>query len=327
MELNVMKYSDFKLKAVLEKNEPIVDGLINNEEFVLLHAAGKTGKSMLALNIGLAVATGRDVLGFETRISKVVYVQTELAYGSLKDRIEAMLIGTDESGYDLAAANFHIACDRIRIDKPGGIELLKKAVTDIAASLLIIDPLYDLHGKNEDSSTEMAPLLAEIRSIARDCSCAVLLIHHQGKRGEGYSSHAGHACRGSSSFADVPDSSISLTKDKGSFCLKAIFRNRPSIEGISLAFDDKTMMFTAIGESHKPQKTKDLVLNLITESPHPLSKKEIHEGLRSIGSNIQMSAVQKQLESLRDSGQLISTGAFKNTKFHVLNPEGGNSPS
>ena len=323
MELNFMPYKEFKIKAITEDFEPIIENFLNRKEFMLLHATAKTGKSMLALNIGLAVATGSDFLGMPTTKSKVLYLQTEIANVSLKDRIETMLHGQEFQTYEDASLNLEISNDRIRIDEIEGIELLKSNLKTRCPTLLIIDPLYDLHRKNEDNATDMAPILSDIREIARSCDCAIILIHHQGKKGEGFSNNPGHSCRGSSAFADVPDSSISLTKDKNGFSLKGIFRNKEPIEDLRLKQTD--LIFNLADFVAKPLKTKELVIEVLENSDSGLTKKDIWIEIRK-RSNVSESAIQKQLETLRNEGRIYTEGEWKHTKFILTNLNGGNNP-
>jgi hypothetical protein len=324
MELKFMNFKDYKLKAVNETFEPVIDGFLNRKEFMLIHATAKTGKSMFALNIALAIATGSDFLGMDTIKSKVLYLQTEISSTGLSDRIDSMLRGMPENLYEYAQENLLIADTRIRIDIPQQLEALKKQVETELPSLLIIDPFYDLHNKNEDNAAEMAPLLSNIREIARSVGCAVILIHHQGKKGEGQSSNAGHACRGSSAFADVPDSSVSLSKDKGGYSMRGIFRNRASLEEFRLQFDEKSFLFSPGSEMPKKVKTRDLIINEIKKSQDGLTKKELVDLLGS-KQGIQASAVQKQIETLRAEGLLSLKGEFKSTRFFVTEFQGGNS--
>jgi KaiC/GvpD/RAD55 family RecA-like ATPase len=317
MELTFMTYGEFKINAIIENFDPIIENFLNRKEFMLLHATSKTGKSMLALNIGLAIATGRDFLGMPTSKSKVLYLQTEIANFSLKERIEKMLENLDTETYDNASTNLLISSNRIRIDESEGIELIKYEIKKYQPNLLIIDPLYDLHRKNEDNATDMAPILSDIREIARSCDCAIILIHHQGKKGEHNGGNAGHACRGSSAFGDVPDISISLTKDKNGFNLKGIFRNRPSIDDLRIKFHEESLLFELEEFVPKPAKTKDVLLQILTQSSDGLTKKQIcDEAYKKSG--VTKSAILKQFENLRDRGQLATEGTFKDTKFRLL---------
>lgn len=318
MDLNFTPYKEFRLNAVMENFDPVIDGFLNRKEFMLLHATAKTGKSMLALNMGLAISTGRDFLGMETTKSKVLYLQTEIANFALKDRVDQMLDGCSEEFYNDAYSNLLISTDRIRIDEAEGVEGIKKKIIELQPNLLIIDPLYDLHRKNEDNATEMAPLLCNFREIARTCDCAIVLIHHQGKKGEAANGNAGHACRGSSAFADVPDISISLSKDKNGFYLKGICRNRPSIEDLRIKFDNSTLRFELDGFVSKIPKTRDLIIDLLEMHQDGLTKQEISKNIQS-KITITNSAIQKQLETLKELGVIVQDGTFKNAKYLLKN--------
>jgi KaiC/GvpD/RAD55 family RecA-like ATPase len=313
MELTFMTYNEFKISAIMEDFDPVIENFLSRKEFMLIHATAKTGKSMLALNLAIAVASGSDFLGMPTTKSKVFYLQTEIANYALKERIDRMLEDRDIETSTNAELNLFIASDRIRIDTPEGIDLLRRQIEKTEPKLLIIDPLYDLHRKNEDSATEMSPLLSDIREIARSLDCAIILIHHQGKKSETSNNNAGHACRGSSAFADVPDISISLTRAKEGYNLKGIFRNRVSIDDLSLKFDTESLRFELAGHVQRPTKTKDLIYNALLASQDGLTKKELHKLL----SHISISALQKQLENLRDSGQLMIEGQFKNSLYKL----------
>jgi len=326
MQLNFMNLSDFRLKAKSDISEPVIDGFLDKKEFMLLHASAKTGKSMLALNLALSVSTGRDFLGWESEIGKVLYLQTEINDRALDERIDKMLFGQSEQIYELAKMNFFIATNRIQLDQEKGISLLTEEVKREKPILLIIDPLYDLHKKNEDNATEMAPLLSDIREISRECDCAVILIHHQGKKAEGFSTNAGHACRGSSAFADVPDSSVSLSKDKEGYCLRGIFRNRSSLEDFRLSFNQENLMFECSNDLPKRMKTKDIILNLLDASPVGLTKKEIVAKI-GLKQGIQSSAIQKQLENLVFNNKILLDETSKETKFSLSKIQGGNISS
>ena len=301
MELTFVPYGVFKERSSMNNFEHIIEDFICRKEFMLLHATAKTGKSMFALNLGLAVATGLDFLGMETMKGKVMYLQSELADYALTQRIDLMLKGYPTEVYDHAQMNFLISSGRIRLDSNEGLNALKEKVKLEQPLLLIIDPLYDMHSKNEDNANEMAPLLSNIREVAREFGCAVILIHHQGKKNEGYSTNAGHACRGSSAFADVPDSSISLSRDREGHTLRGIFRNRPSLEDFRLKFDDKALLFSPAVQIVKV-KTRDKIINALKEEPLGLTKKSLISKLNGVnegGSSFHPSTIQKQLDSLR----------------------------
>lgn len=324
MELNFMTFEDFRINAVMEDFDPVIENFLNRKEFMLLHATAKTGKSMLALNIGLAIATGSDFLGMPTTKSKVLYLQTEIANYALKDRIEQMLEGESIKNYEDVKLNLLISSNRVRVDEVEGISLIKKEIFKYEPNLLIIDPFYELHRRNEDNASEMGPVLSDIRAIARECSCAIILIHHQGKKGETNGGNAGHSCRGSSSFADVPDCSISLSKDKNGYNLRGIFRNRIHLEDLKLKFNEDTLKFELADFVEKPAKTRDLIIEALSKNTNGITLKEIHEVVK-IKNNVSISAVKKQVEEMTNKNIVYRESIFKNSKIRLVE-EGGISP-
>lgn len=317
MKLEFYPLTRYFEMAKLNPFTPVVEGLISRKEFLLLHAPGKTGKSLLALNLAVAIASGESFLSFETFKGKVLYLQTELAAFAVQERIERMLTGLGEEQKSLIYQNIQIADARIRIDSEDDFDQLYRAIQAEKPSLVIIDPLYDMHSLNENNAEEMTPLLAKFRQIAREIDCAVILVHHQGKRGEGFSTNPGHQCRGSSAFADVPDISLSLTRAAGqNYSLKGIFRNRPAIEELSLILDGKNLTFVSSVPIPKTPKTRAIILNALG-SGETLSRDECYQVVQE-HRQVTRGAIKKALEELVESGLIECIGKFKDTKFQII---------
>lgn len=188
---------------------PVVEGLFHLSEFHIISAPAKAGKSLFVMNLALAIASGTKFLDyFDVSQGKVMYLQTEIGNFQLKERLTNVL----GENYNHFADNLMIVSERIKLDKKDGIEILRNLIIENELKVLILDPFYTLHNSNEDSSTEMAPVLSDIREVALDLNCLIIMVHHQGKAREG-DSQTGHKHRGSSSFADVPDGSISIKRN------------------------------------------------------------------------------------------------------------------
>jgi hypothetical protein len=83
-----------------------------------------------------------------------------------------------------------------------------------------------------------------------------LLIHHQGKKKEG-TPQAGHRHRGSSSFADVPDGSLSLSPHGligNMLTLDFEMRNVEAPPRMDLERDNETMRCSYMGEAKKEER-------------------------------------------------------------------------
>jgi len=208
----------------------------------LCSATAKTGKTLLQLNLVRAVAKGERFLGeFETTKGKILVIQTEVSNSNLRTRIKH-IFGEDIT--DIEDSVFFVN-QRLKIDTPEGLDSLKGLINDLKPDLVILDPFYTLHTKNEDSSTDIAPILSDLREVVIGTDVALLMIHHQGKSREN-GSQTGNKHRGSSSFADAPDGSWSLQRSGASDFLTLNFemRNIEAPGPYQVKMDKENLRFT-----------------------------------------------------------------------------------
>ncbi|WP_412470362.1 MULTISPECIES: AAA family ATPase [unclassified Halobacteriovorax] len=226
----------------------LVQGLINRKELILMSAAAKVGKTFFCLVLAIALAKAQRFLNrFNTQKGKVLVVQTEVSVPMLANRLRSLVGDEDVSEYGESIIFYN---ERIKIDTNEGKSLLTNILSEVKPDLLILDPLYTLHNKNEDLSSDMAPLLTDLKSIVSSFDIACVLIHHQGKRSEkSNGSQPGHKHRGSSALADVPDASWSLEKTKEKDLLKLSFemRNHEPLDTLKIK-RGKNMTLEAIDE-------------------------------------------------------------------------------
>lgn len=72
------------------KKDFIVDSLMKSNGLYCLVARPKVGKSLLALQLAHAIATGTIFLGFKVNPSPVLYISTEMDSSQIADRIKKM---------------------------------------------------------------------------------------------------------------------------------------------------------------------------------------------------------------------------------------------
>ena len=208
---------------------PIIKGLLNKQELHICSAPAKAGKTLLQLNIAIAVAKGDSFLGhFETVRNKVLILQTEVSPTNFLGRLK-QVTGGDIKNFENSII---ISTERIKINEEKGLKKLKNAIEKYKPGLVILDPLYTLHSLNEDSSTDMGPLMTRLMEVIQTSDSGCLLIHHQGKNPNGH--------RGSSSLSDAPDGNWSLNKGKvpKEATLKFELRNSESPETLELYLQD-----------------------------------------------------------------------------------------
>lgn len=168
---------------------------------------GGTGKSMLALEAGAAVAGGipdADLLGLSPKGGKVFYFAAEDPPIAFEHRLHAM-------GKRLTTEARHAIADNLKIESlvghmpdimdPKWYEAIVKAC--VGYRLIIIDTLSRFHQLDENSNGDMAQLISRLEYIARKTGAGILIIHHSSKAmavaGRGDEQQAG---RGASSLID-----------------------------------------------------------------------------------------------------------------------------
>lgn len=150
-----------------------------------LVAAGGTGKSMLALQVCYAIASGlNDFIGdvgqgataylsFEDRASTIearAYNIAQSMVGVRRSDVERNVHVFDLSTHVVNIINDHSLVTNI-------IEMLKAR----SCRLCFIDTLVGIHKGDENSNVEMASVIARFRQIAQGANCAVVFLHHLNK--------------------------------------------------------------------------------------------------------------------------------------------------
>ncbi len=122
--------------------------------------------------------------------------------------------------------------DEIRLDLARDMERLERAIERHHPRLLVLDPFVRLHRLNENLATDIAPILAGLRTLQRRFQLAIILVHHT-RKGNGPVS--GQALRGSSDLHAWGDSNLYLKKGQGGIRLVIEHRAAPAPEPLHLA--------------------------------------------------------------------------------------------
>jgi hypothetical protein len=139
---------------------------------------------------------------------RVLLYAAEDAQHIVRARLEGIC---HAAGCDLEALDVQvITAETLRLDLDRDRELLEQTVAALQPRLLILDPFVRLHRIDENSSGEVAPLLAYLRELQRRHTLSVLLVHHARKSSG--NARAGQALRGSSEFHAWGDSNLYLRR-------------------------------------------------------------------------------------------------------------------
>jgi hypothetical protein len=186
----------------------IADGLFLESGAGILGGAPKSGKSFLALELCVAIASGTPCAGhFPIRCpGPVTLLCVEDPQPVLVERLRALCRARNVT---LESLPIHVIVEpAVRL--PDGLDRLSATIEATHARLLLLDPLIRLHRADENSAAEMSIILDGLRSLARSSHSAVLLVHHTRKAPAGNS--PGSALRGSSDLHAFGDTNLYLRK-------------------------------------------------------------------------------------------------------------------
>jgi hypothetical protein len=177
----------------------LVDKMLVHEELNIVFGPPGSGKTFLALNMALSVASGEPFLGLPTKQGPVVYIYAEGQRGA-KDRIDAWLKYHDIAPESIKT-NFHLVKEAAHLLDAKDEQDLLRAISQrgISPDLVVIDTLARAFcGGNPDLTADMSSFVTSCENIQRTFKSAVLLVHHSIKSNSKVESGS-HMLRGAAS--------------------------------------------------------------------------------------------------------------------------------
>jgi hypothetical protein len=221
-----------------EESRWLIDGLWGEEAVGIVGGEPKVCKSFLALDLAVAIASGRPCLRrFPVlRPGRVLLFAAEDALHIVRRRLDGICAA---AGVTLQSLDLQvITAASLRLDLDADRERLEQALARLSPRLLVLDPFVRLHRSiDENASGEVAPLLAFLREMQRTHHVAVAVVHHA-KKGAG-AARAGQALRGSSEFHAWGDSNLYLRRINDVLALSIEHRAAPSQNGIPLCLVER----------------------------------------------------------------------------------------
>lgn len=176
----------------------IVPGIIEESGCGLLISSPKVGKTRLAIELALGIATGTAPLGINTQKSRAVgFFSLEDGERLFADRMDGSL-NVDEGrekyhwdGYITSDLTWHPQTRMPMLTNFAQVDLssdedkqrLLLTIQKYNLKLVIIDTLSMAIGKSDvSSSTDMYAILKDVKVIAKATKCAIMFIHHTRKR-------------------------------------------------------------------------------------------------------------------------------------------------
>jgi hypothetical protein len=270
-----------------ERSGWLVEGLWSREAVGLIGGAPKCGKTWLALDLAVSVASGTPALGrFSVREpGPVLFYGAEDAPPQLRERLLALAAARDLR-LDVLDLGL-ILCEGLRLDTEPDLARLAATLERHRPRLLILDPLVRLHRIDENSAGEMSALLGELRLLQRHYRLAIVLVHHLRKQGGA----DGQALRGSGDLHAWGDSNLFLRRRERHLVLRAEHRSAPAPEPCRLALASEPYPHLHLLETEEPgaEPTAELaerIVAALATAPRPLGREALRQELHTRNASL-----------------------------------------
>jgi RecA-family ATPase len=291
------------LKSLLDKEFPetefIIDGLLP-EGLTLLVGLPKTGKSYLALHVGLAVASGGVALGyFECKKRNVLYLALEDNERRLQMRAKELLKESE------VPENFYYETSWPKL--PDGLEPLREVIEEKKINFLIIDTLARIVNTNRKRGSnvylEEYSMIEPLAELCKEDGVSILVIHHRRKTESETDWTLDFS--GSTGLTAVADNLAYLKRVRGEKRAELKITGRDLVEDIEmlLEWDDVIGFYKyagdldAIVESEQKRQILDYLKEVEEAKPSEIAKE----------TGLKIGVVYTVLNRLKDDGKVIRT--------------------
>jgi hypothetical protein len=191
-----------------DEEEWLVQGIVPKHGLTILGGNPKTGKTLFALDLCMAVATATDFFGRDTAEAAFLFVTEEGTPVEMRKRLRKLVASRGAPTFPGRLIHRR----GVRFDDPKTWQMVRDAIGRLAQpTLLVLDPLRDLLIGDENDSNTIATVARSIHAILRDYEeVTVVLLHHLSKRGDG---EGGQRLRGSTALWGTADNTLILKAD------------------------------------------------------------------------------------------------------------------
>jgi len=184
----------------------IVRPVCPRASLTILQGAPKSGKSVFSLYLALCSSLGSwPEGGFECRQPiKTLLIEFEDSPILMMKRASRYLRGLGHGKYDIPENFLYCDYPDLWLDSEKHKALLVSEIKRQKIGLVVLDTLSYIHrARDENSSGDMKPVMANLKRIAKESGASLLLIHHTGKSSN--DKNVSEKGRGSSVIAAAAD--------------------------------------------------------------------------------------------------------------------------
>lgn len=164
--------------------EWLIPGVIHRGAKGLIVGQPKAGKSMIALDLAIALSTGQSWLGITaTRPYRTSVVSREDGPGKTTNRLQQFALGRELNLFNIPLLHVNIFEQKasFSIESDEDLEELCGATKKDTIELCIFDVLNKLHAADENDNTKMTAVMNRFDLIRGRTGADVVVIHHDAK--------------------------------------------------------------------------------------------------------------------------------------------------
>jgi RecA-family ATPase len=245
--LNIKKASE--LQVVSSNDAWLIENVIPRASLCLLGAAPKQGKTMIALELSVALCSGLKAFDKHqaSRKGRVLYFAGEDSETGLKARIDGFCKNKGVNASDLEL--YAITGQTLLVDNKEGQQALASIIEQMKPDMVVLDNLSRIHRSNENNATAMGELFEFLQSVKLKFKCSILLVAHMGKDG---------TLRGSSQIDSYYEAAMFLKSDKsGKKYADFKFRNYEERTGVPYSLKTDNGLTVCMGEDENEQASTE----------------------------------------------------------------------
>lgn len=186
----------------------LIEGVLRQGHKMLLTGPSKAGKSFSLIELCIAIAEGKEWLGFPCTMGRVMYVNLELDRASCLHRFQDVYrakgwLPNHVSNIDVWNLRGH----SVPMDKLAP-KLIRRAQKK-GCIAVVVDPIYKIITGDENDAYQMSLFCNQFDRICRELGASVIICHHHSKGFQGAKKSRDRGS-GSGVFARDPDAVLDL---------------------------------------------------------------------------------------------------------------------
>lgn len=261
-----------------------------------MFAVTNLGKTTLALNIALTMASGRTFPPFVPQNipegRRVLLIDGESTLPELKADLETMMQPWVSQERAIVEENLFILCDEeienepLNLSNPAHLSAITDCSRKFEPDLIIVDTLsalFSLRSENDNAEIKRV-VMQPLKKLAKDANAVVWLLHHVGKQSEDGKAPVGaYLGRGGSSIGGL-SRTVTVLKRDSLDPSKVIFSVEKAkgfrLEPVLMSLEEGTRWFVPTNEIvPRQQSNYETVVTTVKSFGRLVKRKEIVDAL------------------------------------------------